>query len=650
MSNIITKNLGVVSAVPKGEYDATVYYEKLNMVQYNGSTYMAIQPSTGILPTNTSYWQFVAGGLRVEDIVDNLESTATNKPLSAKQGKVLNNKIKITNISSLAKLENICALPYRYSGATDLQGGCYGGDGKVVNYFTSSHTIQVIDLLTGSVDREYSDNNFGHGNGICKIDDFIYLCGTGNMSTNNVYKIPYNTLDSYEIINVYGENLIPSGNISCIAYNPDNEKVYISIAPVFDTMTIYEFNKELSKVENIYTIENGNKYGGFITNICYWKEFLLVHYNYGKLQLFNIDDMSLYKTIDLDMYVGTRIASELEWLDNYEDGKLIIGTRAFVGNSYGSGGIFFAITDLTESSTEYPINTSKAATTDKNLLFSFNIYVDNTLQTTNLLRDGSQSNPFNNLYEALQCASNPRYKNINIYLRGDYSNDYLCICNTTNNVKILNWDNGNIINTKGFKIENTGRVTLQNITATNEVLIDNADVYLTFYNVTKTEHTYTLNCKLNSNLYISCREREVTLLGTSLGRIEFTNLNQENGIVSVLNSTADGYTNFIQCRNISNVMQRGRLSGSSYTPTTSMTFFLNLASVKNIWVQVGNNDYVSLPITNSYGDKTYTVPIPNSTPLSVKITQDNTSYENRIVWKYELEHDTLIIYDSLIIY
>lgn len=93
MNNIVTKNLGVVSVVPKGEYDATAYYEKLNIVQYNGSTYMATQPSTGVLPTNTSYWQFIAGGVREEDIVDNLESTATNKPLSANQGNVLNNNI-----------------------------------------------------------------------------------------------------------------------------------------------------------------------------------------------------------------------------------------------------------------------------------------------------------------------------------------------------------------------------------------------------------------------------------------------------------------------------------------------------------------------------------------------------------------------------
>jgi hypothetical protein len=83
--------LGTVAMEPKGEYDPSTYYEKLNVVSYNGSTYIATQPSQGIAPTNTGYWQFISSaGLSEADVVDNLESTATNKPLSAKQGKVLN--------------------------------------------------------------------------------------------------------------------------------------------------------------------------------------------------------------------------------------------------------------------------------------------------------------------------------------------------------------------------------------------------------------------------------------------------------------------------------------------------------------------------------------------------------------------------------
>ena len=90
MSNILTKDLGVVAPVPKGEYNIESYYEKLNIVQYNGFAYIAKQPSKGVPPTNTEYWQLLIDGLRKEDIVDNLESSSADKPLSAKQGNVLN--------------------------------------------------------------------------------------------------------------------------------------------------------------------------------------------------------------------------------------------------------------------------------------------------------------------------------------------------------------------------------------------------------------------------------------------------------------------------------------------------------------------------------------------------------------------------------
>lgn len=62
MSSLSTKILGTVAMEPKGEYSAEAYYEKLNTVLYNDSTYMAKKPSHNILPTDTEYWQFVAGG------------------------------------------------------------------------------------------------------------------------------------------------------------------------------------------------------------------------------------------------------------------------------------------------------------------------------------------------------------------------------------------------------------------------------------------------------------------------------------------------------------------------------------------------------------------------------------------------------------
>ena len=98
---MISEVLGIVAMEPKGEYDADTYYEKLNVVTYNKSSYVAKQKTQGNLPTNTTYWQLLGGGVQVEDIVDNLESDDSDKPLSAKQGKVL--KELIDNI--LSRLE-----------------------------------------------------------------------------------------------------------------------------------------------------------------------------------------------------------------------------------------------------------------------------------------------------------------------------------------------------------------------------------------------------------------------------------------------------------------------------------------------------------------------------------------------------------------
>lgn len=82
--------LGTVAMEPKGEYSATTSYEKLNTVLYNDSTYMALKSSLGNPPTDTEYWQLIGGGVRREDIVDNLDSNDNTKMLSAKQGKILN--------------------------------------------------------------------------------------------------------------------------------------------------------------------------------------------------------------------------------------------------------------------------------------------------------------------------------------------------------------------------------------------------------------------------------------------------------------------------------------------------------------------------------------------------------------------------------
>lgn len=64
---------GKVAITPKGEWNANTAYTKLDLVFYENASYIAIQPSTGVTPTNTAYWMLVvqsAGGADLEAIIN----------------------------------------------------------------------------------------------------------------------------------------------------------------------------------------------------------------------------------------------------------------------------------------------------------------------------------------------------------------------------------------------------------------------------------------------------------------------------------------------------------------------------------------------------------------------------------------------------
>ena len=54
------QNLGRVAMVSKGEYSSATSYEKLDIVTYEGSSYVCKKDSIGNLPTNTEYFDVLA--------------------------------------------------------------------------------------------------------------------------------------------------------------------------------------------------------------------------------------------------------------------------------------------------------------------------------------------------------------------------------------------------------------------------------------------------------------------------------------------------------------------------------------------------------------------------------------------------------------
>lgn len=55
-----TKILGKVAITPKGEYNNATTYQNLDLITYQGNSYLALKETTGNLPTNNEYWQLIA--------------------------------------------------------------------------------------------------------------------------------------------------------------------------------------------------------------------------------------------------------------------------------------------------------------------------------------------------------------------------------------------------------------------------------------------------------------------------------------------------------------------------------------------------------------------------------------------------------------
>jgi len=68
---------GRVLLMPKGDYDSTATYEMLDIVSYNGSSYIAKSTTTGNLPTNTTYWQLSAYGGQAANLAGNFAPLET---------------------------------------------------------------------------------------------------------------------------------------------------------------------------------------------------------------------------------------------------------------------------------------------------------------------------------------------------------------------------------------------------------------------------------------------------------------------------------------------------------------------------------------------------------------------------------------------
>jgi hypothetical protein len=175
----ITQVLGIVGMSPKGEYDSSKYYEKLNVVTYNGSSYCAKTNVHGIVPTNSDFWDLLAekgsqgdegpqGPKPVkgvdywteEDVAEietSLDSDVTNEVSEQLSDLVSATPLVASSTADMTDTTRTYVLTtdghwYWYNGASWQDGGVYQATGISDNSIHPVKLIknQVTDFFTGS--------------------------------------------------------------------------------------------------------------------------------------------------------------------------------------------------------------------------------------------------------------------------------------------------------------------------------------------------------------------------------------------------------------------------------------------------------------------------------------------------------------------
>ena len=234
--------------VPKGEWDASTAYVRLDVVLYNGSSWVAIADSTGQVPAEGStYWQLLASGV---DITNYYTKTQVDVKMSGKQDTRLEVEFtESTNIDSgvvtYTASKNMAEIMAAMQDGRDIiakmgQGGAIGG-GPSDNYdyyhiFASKYNALLWGRLT-------NDAN---------IELFVQQ---QSALTRHVIALQERLVSGASIKTVNGVSLLGSGDVT-IAAGEDGKSAYQSY---LDTTTD---NPPKSEAEWVASLKGADGHDG----------------------------------------------------------------------------------------------------------------------------------------------------------------------------------------------------------------------------------------------------------------------------------------------------------------------------------------------------------------------------------------------------
>ena len=329
---------------------------------------------------------------------------------------------------SIYNFNSIGRIPYRRYTESGMQGGICTGNNVFFQYSRNDKELIKFNVETGLlINRTLI--NLGHCNSMAFIEsENKLLCfatfGEDDLPYNRLTIINGDTLEVIDSIDLplpenldFGTHPVWEYGYMC-AFDNDNSKLYISGQQlVRQTGDSYIIKYDYS--DNNFTIENYSKINiNFATSavdMCYFNGALYILTGEPS-QIIIIDtEYNLVHSVPVNRTISSlAYATEFESISIVDD-EIIVGFIAgCFKNRFGLGSYGYAKTPFKVSPYDAEINTPEFDN-------SISLYVDNS--NSDYHRNGTQANPFNNIYEAINCAYN--FDTVTIYDNSPNSDDFI---------------------------------------------------------------------------------------------------------------------------------------------------------------------------------------------------------------------------------
>lgn len=491
---------------------------------------------------NNKLDEMVASG-EFEEILSNYFNT--KEDIDSNKNLITLNRITrffVNNGKYQANLEDRAYYGYM-QGATNTKNGKY-----IIAYMPSNddylytNNINLVEYNSdGSINRS-KILELGHANSLSynEQNDLVYVVSGSkyvNETLTNDYRLYVLDYDTLSI----QENIIYEEQITSVSYDNIKNKLYVGYAKdkIYELHNNYTIKNTINLEYPSFTINAGVQSFLVHDDIIYTiliKPDLIISYNI---------DGTLNKVYSVPKYAngGTLYVGELEDLGVIND-KLILFTASLTTYYSQDTQVNLFELDLVHNTLDNPLYMAERGYLSNNIN---TVYVDNA--NNNINPDGSSSNPFKEIFEAINYLNGTRYKGAGrIYVKGgNYKNIFFF----NNNIEIIH--NG------GSDIVIGGLLAVASKISMSEATYNNTNTGL--------------------NRPIECENSEITLINATINNITDygiylvkSKLNYRgNEIVS--STTNDTYTIYADSTSIVNIGQG--TSGYNDMYLASVSSFLN---------------------------------------------------------------------------